>query len=155
MTVDQIISSIGALAGIIQAVFVVVTIIYINRQFAIVRACSYIERFNSQDSIIRRVKVDGWLRSSENDENRIKAFEDDESLRCDILGFINLFQELGVAYLGHNVHKKTVRETFDFLIPYYWKEMWFLIGYLRRTRGNPTLYRKFEYIAENICVDHG
>lgn len=147
---DQIIASINAFAAVVQAIFVIVSLIYINRQFAIVRACSYIERFNCQESICRRSKVDHWLKSNDDDSKRIEVFEEDPDLRCDILGFINLFQELGVAYLRHSVHKQTVRENFDFLVPHYWGQCKFLIEYLRTKRENPTMYRKFEFMAEQL-----
>jgi hypothetical protein len=150
MTFDSIVALISAFAALVQAVFVVVSILYLNRQFGIVRACSYIERFNSHENICRRGAVDRWLKSSTDDESRIKAFEEDSNLQADVLGFINLFQELGVAFMRHNVHKQTVTETFDFLVPYYWNRVRFLIEYLRTQRSSPNMYRKFEFMADEL-----
>jgi hypothetical protein len=146
MSWDQAISIVGAAAAILQTFLLIASIIYINRQFAILRACSYIERMNSQDTIRRRASVDRWLRAGENDAQRIASFEEDADLQADVLGFANLFQELGVAYMYHSVHKKTVEDNFDFLIPYYWNQLRFLIEHLRSQR-NDSLYRKFEYMA--------
>lgn len=150
MSFDSTISLLSALAAIVQAVFIIVSIIYINRQFGIVRACSYIERFNSNENICRRGVVDRWLRSSDEPQTLIKAFEEDSDLQADVLGFLNLFQELGVAYLRHSVHKKTVSETFDFLVPYYWNRVQFLINHLRTERKSPSMYHKFEFMADEL-----
>jgi len=126
MSFDSTVALIGALAALFQSVLIVVSIRFLNRQFGIVRACSYIERFNSNENICRRSTVDRWLKSAGDHESRIKAFEEDSRLQADVLGFINLFQELGVAFLRHNVHQETVTETFDFLVPYYWDRIRFL-----------------------------
>lgn len=151
MSFDSIISLISAFSAVVQAVFIVVSIIYINRQFGITRACSYIERFNSHENICRRSMVDRWLKSSDDPATLIKAFEEDAALQADVLGFINLFQELGVAYLRHSVHKQTVTETFDFLVPHYWNQVKFLIEHLRVKRHAPTMYHKFEFMAEQLA----
>jgi hypothetical protein len=150
MSFDSILSLITAFSAVVQAVFIVVSIIYINRQFGIIRACSYIERFNSHENICRRGIVDRWLKSSDDPEALIKSFEEDTVLQADVLGFINLFQELGVAYLRHSVHKRTITETFDFLVPHYWNQVKFLIEHLRDRRHSPTMYHKFEFMAERL-----
>src|SRR5262245_10278758 len=102
-------TAIEAIGAALQAVLLAVSIWYLNRQFGIVRACSYIERFNSEETIARRATVDEWLESTNDEKQKLSKFDDDPHLRVRILGFMNLFQELGVAYLRHNVHKKTVR----------------------------------------------
>lgn len=150
MSFDSAVALLNASAAFIQALFVVVSIAYINRQFGIVRACSYIERFNSHENIRRRGTVDQWLESSNDDDVRIEAFETNPVLRADILGYINLFQELGVAYRYHSVHRATVRETFDFLVPYYWTRTRFLIEHRREERRSPTMYRKFQQLARRL-----
>lgn len=137
----------------VQAVFVVVSITYLNRQFGIVRACSYIERFNSNENIRRRGAVDRWLKSSDEPPMRIKTFNEDPDLQADVLGFMNLFQELGVAYLRHSVHKETIRDNFDFLAPYYWDRIRFLVEHLRSERNAPTMYHKFEFMADALSLN--
>src|SRR5262245_1784946 len=67
---NSAVALINALAAIIQAAFLVVSIFYLNRQFGIIRGCSYIERFNSPDTTPRRGAVDGWLKSSESEQDR-------------------------------------------------------------------------------------
>ena len=151
MKFDSIVALLNASAALIQAAFVIVSVAYINRQFGIVRACSYIERFNSHENIRRRGTVDRWLESSDDDQTRITVFLANSDLRADVLGFINLFQELGVAYRYHSVHRATVRETFDFLVPYYWGQTRFLIEYRREERRSPTLYRKFQQLARVLA----
>jgi len=149
MAYDSLIATIGAAAAILQAIFIIASLLYLNRQFAIVHACSYIERFNSHENIRRRGTVDSWLGSNKDDAPRIEAFQNDASLRADILGFLNLFQELGVAFSHHGVHKPTVVETFDFLVPYYWRESMFLMRYIR-THRSATAYRRFEALARAL-----
>lgn len=152
MTNEMLVSLISAVAAILQVILVVASIFYLNRQFAIVRACTYIERFNTHENIRRRGTLDRWLKSSEDDQIRIRSFENDADLQADVLGFINLFQELGVAFLRHNVHEHTVRETFDFLVPHYWSHVQFLIRYLRSARKAPTMYRRFELLAKKLAI---
>jgi hypothetical protein len=99
----------SALAALLQAALLIVSILYVNRQFGILRACSYIERFNSDESIRRRATVDTWLNETQDRGRRIDRFRDEPQLQADVLAFMNLFQEMGVAYLCHNVHKRTAR----------------------------------------------
>jgi hypothetical protein len=146
MTYDSIVATISAAAAVLQAIFIIASILYLNRQFAIVRACSYIERFNSHENIRRRGTVDSWLASTSENAPRIEAFQNDAALRADILGFLNLFQELGVAFSHHGVHKPTVIGTFDFLVPHYWQESTFLMEHIRTHRSS-TAYRRFEALA--------
>jgi hypothetical protein len=151
MTYDSIVATVGAGAAVLQAIFIIASILYLNRQFAIVRACSYIERFNSHENIRRRGTVDSWLASTTENAPRIEAFQKDAALRADILGFLNLFQELGVAFSHHGVHKPTVIGTFDFLVPYYWRESTFLMDHIR-THRSATAYRRFEALAHALST---
>ncbi len=142
-------AAIAAIGAALQTVLLGVSIIYLNRQFGIVRACSYIERFNSEETIRRRAAVDKWLELSDNEQQKLSEFETDPHLRATILGFMNLFQELGVAYLRHNVHKQTVQSTFDILVPLYWSRVQFLVLRLRATRG-ASAYVHFEQLAKAL-----
>jgi hypothetical protein len=151
MTYDSIVATISAAAAVVQAIFIIASILYLNRQFGIVRACSYIERFNSHENIRRRGTVDSWLASTAENAPRIEAFQNDAALRADILGFLNLFQELGVAFSHHGVHKPTVIGTFDFLVPHYWQQSAFLMEHIRKHRA-PTAYRRFEALASELSV---
>jgi hypothetical protein len=142
---------VGAAAAFLQAGLIILSVFYVNKQFGILRACAYIERFDSHESIRRRGTVDRWLTSSADDTSRIEAFDKDAELQADILGFLNLFQELGVAFSHHGVHKRTVRETFDFIVPHYWQEVRFLVEHLRTRRRSP-LYRRFELMAHEFSI---
>lgn len=154
MSYDSIIATIAAGAALFQAILIIASIFYLNKQFAIVRACSYIERFNSHENIRRRGTVDSWLSSTTDDAPRLEAFLKNAALRADILGFLNLFQELGVAFSHHAVHKQTVIETFDFLVPYYWRESRFLMDHIR-THRSATAYRRFEALALKLSTHQG
>jgi hypothetical protein len=134
---------------ILQAGFLIVSIYFVNRQFGIVRACSYMERFNSEETRKRRAVVDQWLESSDDEDQKITKFDADPDLRTTVLGFMNLFQELGIAYLRHNVHKPTVQYSFDILVPSYWARLQFLVDHLRKTRS-PTAYRHLEQLAKKL-----
>jgi len=160
VTIESAIAIANAVAATLQVVFIVLSIWFVNRQFAITRACSYIERFNSDEHIRRRAIVDQWLESSPSDEERLAALTQSAELRANVYGFLNLFQELGVAYRYHSVHRTTVRETFDYLVPDYWRRTRFLVDYVRRPAPGtpvpvgeepaPTAYRKFELLAQDL-----
>ena len=136
--------------SIMTFVVVLVGLSTTRKHFRIIRSISYIERFNSDNGIRLRKRVDDWLKT-EDDEVKLKEFLEDSDLRIEVLAFMNLFQELGAAYNRNILNKEDIQELFDFLVPYYWERLQFLIEHYRETSGDPKVYRKFKLINDEIA----
>jgi hypothetical protein len=138
------------LLNIGELIFLIITVFIAKKQFGVQKASAYIERFNSVEMLNARTAVDQWTVLDISDEDKIEKILNDIALQNHIRMFVNLFQELGVAYIYGGVHKKTVRDNFDFLIPYYWKKLNFWVVYLRNYHNDQTLLHKFEMLAEKM-----
>lgn len=118
-----------------------------RNHFKVLRAMSYVERFNGEEGVRQRAVVESWLADPE-PERRIELFENDATLRMNVLAFMNLFQELGVAYQRGLLDKKVVADFFDFLAPRYWEALGFLVEHYRKKTGDPAVYRRFKHFQD-------
>ncbi len=122
-----------------------------RRHFGIVRAANFAERFNSPEMFGVRLKVDRWLHGSHDQmEKKIDALREDAELEASVRLFTNFFQELGASYRARHLDRGYVRMTFDYLVPYYWKQLAFYVKWSRDSTGNRTLYRAFGMVADEM-----
>ena len=89
------------------------------REFKISKAVSYIERLNSPDMAEVRAKVDEWIESSSNVEERQIALQNDLKLRSDVRLLYNLLTELAISYKYRLVNRRVTRELWNPLLPQY------------------------------------
>ncbi len=161
-----------ALLAIVELTLLLVALALTAYHFRHQRATDYITRFNSQDFIDIRNRIDLWLRDYDanplrkrvheaqrqgqpipaEDATRLDHLEArmllevrrDLGLRDGIRAFANLFQEVGAAYENRTVSVTYTTRVFDFLAPHYWDLLRFWIDDYRIERRDPTLYRGFE-----------
>ncbi|MBV6505257.1 MAG: hypothetical protein ILNGONEN_00815 [Syntrophorhabdaceae bacterium] len=139
------------IVSVLQTILIIVTIFYTRHHFKLERAASYIARFNSEDMIRNRAVVEGWLSAQNSDEVKIKKLTDDTELAIRVYTFINLFQEIGVAYKNKMIHRSSAEGYYSYLIISYWKRIQFLIEWRRRKENRPTLYEDFQFLAEILA----
>jgi cation transport regulator ChaC len=135
--------------GLAEIGLLLVAVYLTIAQFTRSRASSYIERFNSSDTMESRVAVDRWLKGHATTKARLEALDEDAALRTHLRRFANLFQELGAAYQFGVAHRKTVRVLFDALVVMYWEQLRFWV-HDYRAQADPTLYARFEYLYREI-----
>lgn len=102
------------------------------RHFKIARTVSYIERFNHPDMVTIRAAVDAWLKSSEEDDERMEQAKSDPVLNVQILTFMNLFVEVGIAYRCRTLNRSVAFDIWSQLVPEYWQNLQF---YVERARS--------------------
>ncbi len=118
------------------------------RHFKIVRTISYIERFNNPNMAAIRGKVDNWLNSSKSNQEKIEIINSDSELRANVFSFLNIFNEVGIAYKFGLLNKKVAFEIWDTVVPEYWEKLKFFIDY-NRNQGR-AIGANFEKIAKDI-----
>ena len=123
---------------------VLIVIMVTIKHFKILRTLVYIERFNSPNFIQVRRDIERWLSICKDDKERIEKSYETE-LFCKICTFINLFQEMGLAYKYRLVNRDILFEHFDFIVISYYERLKFYIEYRRKQNSNSVyLFRKFE-----------
>ncbi len=118
------------------------------RHFKIARTVSYIERFNHPDMVATRAAVDSWLQSSEADEPRIERAKADPVLNVQILTFLNLFVEVGIAHRYRTLNRTVAFDLWSQLVPEYWRKLRFYVEH-SRTEGRD-IASAFEHLAGEI-----
>ena len=143
------------IVSVLQTILIIVTIFYTRYHFKLERAASYIARFNSEDMIRNRAVVENWLSGESSDEEKIKKLTDDTELAIRVYTFINLFQEIGVAYRSRMIHRSSAEGYYSYLIINYWRRIQFLIEWRRRKEDRSTLYEGFQFLAETLAEKTG
>lgn len=143
--------TLGVIISLIGAVFV-------GRQtyahFIRNRAFAYIERFNSKDFMDLRIAIEQWI--VENPEptslsTLLKSKNsDDIAMSVQIRTYLNLFQELAVAFEKGMVDKHIFYRNFDFLIISNWDRFADFIYTVRALTGDFSIYKRFELMAMEV-----
>lgn len=149
------------LVDYIELAGVVVTCIaavFVGRQtyvhFIRAKAFSYIERFNSQEFMELRIAIDKWLASQKNPQARVDVLKsenpDDIEISIKIRTFLNIFQELAVAYEKGMIDKYIFFKNFDYLILSNWEKFAEFIYILRALNNDFSIYKRFELMVEDV-----
>lgn len=166
----------GAYAALFEIGLVLAGVALTAYHFRHQRAAAFIERFNTPDVMDMRDKIDRWLGDyeesplrkgaqdssvslSEEDGLRLThmearlllELERDPELDKAVKSFANLFQELGEARENRTASPSYTRRMFDHLAPHYWSLLRFWVEDYR-LRKSPTLYRRFENLAETLAT---
>lgn len=125
------------------------------RHFQLQHAKEFIARFNSEDMVSIRRRVDTYLTSNRSAAELIAAEEADpygEAAReiDAIRTFVNFFQELGVAYKHRTVHGVYTWDLFGALIQKYWKLLHPFVVEVRQRRNRMTVFQDFEALAATM-----
>jgi hypothetical protein len=137
--------------SVLQTILIIVTLIYTRHHFKLERAASYIARFNSEDMIRNRAVVENWLAEEIPDQEKLNRLTKDTELAIRVYTFINIFQELGVAYRSRMIHRASAEGYYSYLIISYWKRIRFMVEWRRTNDGRPTLYEDFQFLAETLA----
>ncbi|OHD85872.1 MAG: hypothetical protein A3J39_09575, partial [Sulfuricurvum sp. RIFCSPHIGHO2_12_FULL_44_8] len=118
------------------------------------RAFAYIERFNHKDFMELRIAIEQWISENPNPSSlstllKSKALED-IAMSVQIRTYLNLFQELAVAFEKGMVDKHIFYRNFDFLIVSNWERFADFIYTVRALSGDFTIYKRFELMAKEV-----
>jgi hypothetical protein len=113
---SDLVTLITVTISVLQTMLIVVTLFYTRHHFKLERAASYIARFNSEDMIRNRAVVERWLTEKIPEAKKLAKLEQDPELAIRIFTFINLFQELGVAYRNKMIHRHSAEGYYSYLI---------------------------------------
>ncbi|MEM1060948.1 MAG: hypothetical protein AAGJ97_01335, partial [Planctomycetota bacterium] len=112
MTPEMSLAVFASVVSLVELSLIVVTFSVTSRHFKIVRASSYIERFNSDEFVRTRMTVDAWLdRLWDRPYQALAELDRDRELNARVRLFANLFQELAVGYYRGIVAKDVVADT--------------------------------------------
>lgn len=149
------------ISTLIEALGIVITLfaaLFVGRQtyahFIRNRAFAYIERFNHKDFMELRIALEKWLAQNPRvDSFRLMlASKEPEEIEISvkIRTFLNLFQELAVAFEKGMVDKNIFYYNFDFLITSHWDRFEEFIFAYRAYTGDYTIYKRFEWMAKEV-----
>jgi hypothetical protein len=144
--------------GLSGVVATLVSVVFVGRQtyvhFIRAKAFSYIERFNSQEFMALRIAIDQWLALHKNPQTMIAVLKsekpDDIEISIKIRTFLNIFQELAVAYEKGMVDKHIFFKNFDYLILSNWEKFADFIYTVRAANDDFSIYKRFELMVEDI-----
>nr|WP_320132562.1 DUF4760 domain-containing protein [uncultured Holophaga sp.] len=118
------------------------------------RAFAYIERFNHKDSMELRIEVEQWLALNPQRDALIRLVTSrdpkDIALAIKVRTYLNLFQELAVAFEKGMVDRRIFYRNFDFLITSHWDRLEEFIFSYRAHTGDFTLYKRFERMVAQV-----
>lgn len=120
-----------------------------RKHFGVMRSMAYIERFNSETGIKLRTEIDAWL-AEPDDQVKLDRFLNEPELKNQVLAFVNLFQELGVAFRNRLLDRGVLMDMFDYLVPHYWSQLDFMVDHYRTKTGDKTLFRRFGELNDEI-----
>lgn len=143
--------TLGIIVSLIGAVFVArQTYAHFIRN----RAFAYIERFNNKDFMELRIAIEQWIVDNP-DPTSLSALlkskkSEDISMSVQIRTYLNLFQELAVAFEKGMVDKHIFYRNFDFLIVSNWERFANFIYTVRALTGDFTIYKRFELMSMEV-----
>jgi hypothetical protein len=111
-TVTNLITLATITISVLQTLLIVITLFYTRHHFKLERAASYIVRFNSEDMIRNRAVVESWLEAPTSETEKLAALDKNPELAIRVYTFVNIFQELGVAYRNKMIHRRLVVTLF-------------------------------------------
>ena len=118
------------------------------------RAFTYIERFNHKDFMELRITIEQWIVQNPNPTSLSTLLKskrgDDIAMSVQIRTYLNLFQELAVAFEKGMVDKHIFYRNFDFLIVSNWERFADFIYTVRALTGDFTIYKRFELMANEV-----
>lgn len=118
------------------------------------RAFAYIERFNHKDFMELRIAIEQWIVENPSPTSLSTLLKsksrDDISMSVQIRTYLNLFQELAVAFEKGMVDKHIFYRNFDFLIVSNWERFADFIYTVRALTGDFTMYKRFELMAIEV-----
>lgn len=143
--------TLGVIVSLIAAMFV-------GRQtyahFIRNRAFGYIERFNHKDFMELRIIIEQWLSENKGISSLGKLLKsnrpEDIEMSVKIKTYLNLFQELAVAFEKGMVDKHIFYRNFDFLIVSNWEKFSDFIYAVRVLNNDYTIYKRFEQMAAEV-----
>lgn len=148
-TISFVLQALEVAVLVITFLAVVFGLYTTRKHFGVMRSMAYIERFNSEAGIKLRTRIDAWL-AEPDDRVKLEQFLSNPELKNQVLAFMNLFQELGVAYRNRLLDTGVLLDMFDYLVPHYWSKLDFLVAYYRAKTGDETLYRRFGNLNDEI-----
>jgi cation transport regulator ChaC len=118
------------------------------------RAFAYIERFNHKDFMELRIAIEQWIVENPSPTSLSTLLKskkgDDIAMSVQIRTYLNLFQELAVAFEKGMVDKHIFYRNFDFLIVSNWERFADFIYTVRALTGDFTIYKRFELMANEV-----
>ena len=118
------------------------------------RAFAYIERFNHKDFMELRIAIEQWIVENPSPTSLSTLLKsknrDDIAMSVQIRTYLNLFQELAVAFEKGMVDKHIFYRNFDFLIVSNWERFADFIYSVRALTGDFTIYKRFELMANEV-----
>ncbi|MDD5160426.1 MAG: DUF4760 domain-containing protein [Sulfuricurvum sp.] len=118
------------------------------------RAFAYIERFNHKDFMELRITIEQWISENSNPSSLSTLLKskktEDISMSVKIRTYLNLFQELAVAFEKGMVDKHIFYRNFDYLIVSNWERFADFIYTVRALTGDFTIYKRFELMAMEV-----
>lgn len=118
------------------------------------RAFAYIERFNHKDFMELRILIEQWISKNPNPSSLSTLLKsndlEDIAMSVQIRTYLNLFQELAVAFEKGMVDKHIFYRNFDFLIVSNWERFADFIYTIRALTGDFTIYKRFELMAKEV-----
>lgn len=118
------------------------------------RAFAYIERFNHKDFMELRIVIEQWISENQNPSSLSTLLKskdlEDIAMSVQIRTYLNLFQELAVAFEKGMVDKHIFYRNFDFLIVSNWERFADFIYTVRALSGDFTIYKRFELMANEV-----
>lgn len=138
-------ADLGSVVGIF---FVAVGLLLSIQQFKFSRTMDYMRHLCDPSVIDTRAKVDAWLASSEDDNTRLQALENDHELHAHIKAFLSFCNQVSIAYRFGTLYNKMAFDIWFPLIPSYWDSLHFYILW-RRKHGYP-IGHNFEKFAKDI-----
>lgn len=144
MTLDNF-ADLGSVVGI----FLVASGLWFSvQQFKLNRTMEYMEYLSNPELVETRAAVDAWLESSNDDNVRLKALEDDHKLHAHIRAFLSFCNQISIAYRYGAIYKKMAFEIWFPFIPRYWEKFEFYILW-RHSQGH-VIGESFEQFAKDI-----
>lgn len=144
--------------GVFGVVVTLIGVVFVGRQtyahFIRSKAFSYIERFNSQEFMELRIAIDQWLVLHKDPQTMIDVLSseraDDIEVSIKIRTFLNIFQELAVAYEKGMIDKHIFFRNFDYLILSNWDKFADFIYSVRAANNDFSIYKRFELMVNDV-----
>lgn len=136
------------LGSVVGLFFVAVGLLISIQQFKLSRTMDYMKHLCDPSVIDTRAKVDAWLSSSEDDNIRLQALENDHELHAHVKAFLSFCNQVSIAYRFGTLNNKMAFDIWFPLIPTYWDRLHFYILW-RRANGYP-IGHNFENFAKDI-----
>jgi hypothetical protein len=145
----------SALGSVVGIFFVAIGLFVSIQQFKLSRTMDYMKHLCDPSVINTRAKVDAWLASSDDDNIRLKALENDHDLHAHVKAFISFCNQVSIAYRFDTLYNEMAFDIWFPFIPNYWNCLHFYI-LSRREKDFPKsripLGHNFEAFAKDILA---